>query len=224
MAPPDVTSSQGQRRVTASAGAAISDERQTLRRELRRRRAGLSPTEREQAAAAIASQLVAWAHFRQARRIASYHSVSAEVPTTEFNTWLQASHKSLYLPCLPVNRLGRLIFRRVTDHSQWCLNAYDIPEPQPSRSRAPAINPAFLDMVLVPLVGFDELGNRMGMGAGFYDRSLAFRRLRRVWQRPRLVGLAYACQQVDRLPTEAWDVPLDAIVTENGIITPHSSK
>lgn len=223
MAPPDVTSSQGRRQATAHAGDAVSDQRQTLRRELRRQRSELSAGQRNQAAAMIAAWLAHWPAMQRARHVASYHSVYAEVCTRELNTWLLASRKTLYLPCLPVNRLGRLLFRRVTEQTRWCLNAYDIPEPQASRSRAPARNPAFLDLVLVPLVGFDELGNRMGMGAGFYDRSLAFRRLRQHWQKPRLVGLAYACQQVDRLPTQPWDVPLDAIVTENGIITPRSS-
>ena len=72
-----------------------------------------------------------------------------------------------------------------------------------------------LDLVLVPLVGFDGAGNRLGMGGGFYDRSFAFLGQRR-WRRPRLVGVAFDLQRVDRLPRRAWDVPLDAVASERG--------
>lgn len=223
MAPPDAISSQGRRPATAHAGDAISHQRQLLRRELQSRRAGLSPGEQAMATAAIVHQLLRWPAFRRAQRIASYYSVASEVCTREINGWLENSSKQLYLPCLPVHRLGRLLFREVTVQTQWCMNAYRIPEPKPSRTAAPTVNPTFIDVILVPLVGFDELGNRMGMGAGFYDRSLAFRRSRQVWQHPRLVGLAYACQQVDRLPTQSWDVPLDVIITEQRIIDLNSA-
>ena len=73
-----------------------------------------------------------------------------------------------------------------------------------------------LDVIFMPLVGFDARGSRVGMGKGYYDRALAFLHHRRTWRRPLLVGLAFACQQVDALPTRAHDVPLDHIVTEAG--------
>ena len=78
-----------------------------------------------------------------------------------------------------------------------------------------------LDVVLVPVVGYDRRGNRLGMGAGFYDRALR-RRLdaRRAWRRPRLVGVAFACQELPGIAASPWDVPLDLIVTEQGIVVP----
>ncbi|MGB1581716.1 MAG: 5-formyltetrahydrofolate cyclo-ligase [Nevskiales bacterium] len=192
--------------------------RQDLRKRLKRQRAGLRRLERERADQAIVRHLLGWSAFRNAKRVASYYSVASEVSTRTLNTWLVNSQQSLFLPCLPVARPGRLLFCEITSQTRWSLGQYQIPEPLPSARSAPRINPAFLDIILVPLVGFDAHGNRMGMGAGYYDRSLAFRRYRRIWRKPLLVGLAYACQQVDKLPAQAWDVPLDLVITEQAII------
>jgi 5-formyltetrahydrofolate cyclo-ligase len=98
-------------------------------------------------------------------------------------------------------------------------NAYGIAEPVASATVR--ISPRDLDAVLMPVVGFDRHGNRLGMGAGYYDRAL--RHLRdgsRRWRRPRLVGLAFACQEVERIVPSTWDIPLDVVVTERGVIVP----
>jgi 5-formyltetrahydrofolate cyclo-ligase len=94
-------------------------------------------------------------------------------------------------------------------------NHLNIPEPhhRPAQRR----RAGQLDLILMPLVGFDEHGNRLGMGGGFYDRSLAFRRTRRHWRKPLLIGVAFELQRCPPLPTAAWDVPLDGIVTEHGL-------
>jgi 5-formyltetrahydrofolate cyclo-ligase len=74
-----------------------------------------------------------------------------------------------------------------------------------------------LSVVLMPLLGFDGAGTRLGSGAGYYDRVFAFRRRRHSWHRPLLVGVAFACQRVDHIELGRHDVPLDAIVTEQGV-------
>jgi 5-formyltetrahydrofolate cyclo-ligase len=74
----------------------------------------------------------------------------------------------------------------------------------------------WLDLVLVPLVGFDARGNRLGMGGGFYDRHFAFLRNRQAWRRPLLIGIAFDVQRVPRLSGASHDVPLWGIVTERG--------
>ena len=76
----------------------------------------------------------------------------------------------------------------------------------------------WLDIVFVPLVGFDDSGMRLGMGAGYYDRAFGFLRLRRAWRAPLLVGIGYASQEVDRIVSAAHDVPLDLVITELGVI------
>ncbi len=70
---------------------------------------------------------------------------------------------------------------------------------------------------MMPLVGFDADCNRLGMGGGFYDRTLDYLRWHRAWNRPRLIGLAHACQQVARIEPQPWDIPLEAVVTECAI-------
>lgn len=74
----------------------------------------------------------------------------------------------------------------------------------------------WLNVVFMPLVAFDDNGNRLGSGAGFYDRALAFRRLRRHWRGPLLIGLAFSAQQVESITATAQDIPLDAVITERG--------
>ena len=94
------------------------------------------------------------------------------------------------------------------------LNRYGIPEPGgPDRRDA-----RFCDLVLLPLVGFDARGHRLGTGGGYYDRALAFRRLRRYWRGPRLVGLAHSSQALEAIRPLPTDVTLDAVITERGTI------
>ena len=80
------------------------------------------------------------------------------------------------------------------------------------------MNARRLDVMLLPLVGFDSEGRRLGMGGGYYDATLAYLRSRRRWRKPLLVGVAYACQQLKEVPAEPWDVRLDMILTEKGLI------
>ncbi len=94
------------------------------------------------------------------------------------------------------------------------INRLGIEEPQGSRT----LSPRRLDVVFLPLVGFDAHGVRLGAGGGYYDRAFAFRRWRHVWHAPRLIGIAYSFQQVDRITPAAHDVLLDAVVTEKGML------
>jgi 5-formyltetrahydrofolate cyclo-ligase len=91
-------------------------------------------------------------------------------------------------------------------------NLYGISEPRPIE----LIDPRALDLVLTPLVAFDDNGNRIGVGAGYYDRCFAFLRLRRHWFKPKLVGTAYGLQRIGPVDPNPWDVPLWGAVTENG--------
>ncbi|HET8817639.1 MAG TPA: 5-formyltetrahydrofolate cyclo-ligase [Pseudidiomarina sp.] len=180
-----------------------------LRRELLTARASLSSAERQAAAAQIMQRLQQLPEFQQPIRVGSYVSVHAEVSTQALNQWLLQAHQ-LAVPVLHPFRAGNLLFLNVTPNTQWHSNAFKIPEP---KLRCPDIAPlATLDVLLVPLVGFDRHGNRLGMGGGYYDRTLA------AWQAGRLprllpIGLAYDQQCVASLPAQAWDVPLPRIIT-----------
>ncbi len=71
-----------------------------------------------------------------------------------------------------------------------------------------------LDLILLPLVGFDTHCHRLGMGKGFYDRSLEFLNHRQHWRKPHILGLAHDFQRVESLPADPWDVPLQGVVTD----------
>ncbi len=186
-----------------------------LRRELRRRRAQLPVEESRRAAWGLAARLAATHWFRSARHIACYLANDGEIDTTAVIARILRAGKYCYLPVLAPRDHDRLWFAPYEDGMPLRPNRFGIPEPVvPARSlrRAQA-----LDLVLLPCVAFDAGGRRLGMGGGFYDRSLAFLGQRGHWRRPRAVGLAYEFQRVDRLPAEPWDVPLDGIVTEERV-------
>jgi len=94
-------------------------------------------------------------------------------------------------------------------------NRFGIPEP-PLKHRHIRM-PWGLELILLPLVAFDSDCNRLGMGGGFYDRTLAYLRHRCCWRRPRLIGVAHECQRVEGLPVNEWDVALDAVITERRV-------
>jgi 5-formyltetrahydrofolate cyclo-ligase len=123
--------------------------------------------------------------------------------------------KEVYLPILPASGGERLRFARVLPGVELVANRYGIAEPRVfARDLTKAED---LDLVLLPLVAFDERGNRLGRGAGFYDKTLAFLHRRRHLRKPRLLGLAHDFQRLAKVPTDDWDVPLDGIVTDRTV-------
>ncbi|MFN2310017.1 MAG: 5-formyltetrahydrofolate cyclo-ligase [Gammaproteobacteria bacterium] len=183
-----------------------------MRGELRAARRALSAAERQRAAEDCAHRLVGQALFRNARRIAAYLPSDGELDTAPLIARAWAMGKQVYLPVLLPQGENRLWFVRYNPDTPLRRNRFGIPEPE----RAPhtRVSPLALDLVLAPLVGFDAQGHRLGMGGGFYDRSFAYLLRHSRWLRPRLIGLAYDFQRLDRLDAQAWDVPLRAIATE----------
>jgi 5-formyltetrahydrofolate cyclo-ligase len=194
----------------------LAEQRRRLRRELRRRRAALSSDVRSHHSDRLVRHLALAHELRGSRRIALYLPNDAEIdPTGLFERPLRPGRR-LYLPVLRPGPNARLWFARYEPGERLVLNRFSIPEPVARGRRL--TRPLDLDLVLVPLVGFDRHGHRLGMGGGFYDRSFSFLRHRtRGWHRPVLIGTAFACQQIDEIPPEPWDVPLDAVATEDGI-------
>jgi 5-formyltetrahydrofolate cyclo-ligase len=195
------------------------ENRQSLRRELRlelrQRRRALSPQQQQLAAEHLCKRIARQPIFLRSKRIALYLPNDGEIdPTPLLHAALQRG-KACYLPVLKPGPENRLWFVRFDEHTRMEPNRYGIPEPKADpRNRVRAEN---LDMVLMPLVGFDAEGNRMGMGGGFYDRTFAFKHQTQN-HRPYLLGLAHSCQQVDKLDTEHWDIPLHSIATESQIL------
>ncbi|QIW16401.1 5-formyltetrahydrofolate cyclo-ligase [Pasteurellaceae bacterium RH1A] len=182
----------------------IQDQRQALRKQMQAARLKLSPIEQKQAEQNIIEPALELIHQYQAQNIAFYLPFKGEISPLALMKRLQAAGKSLYLPVLHPFSPGNLLFLHYHDESQLELNRFGIQEPKLDvRQVLPLCK---LDLIFTPLVACDKAGNRMGMGGGFYDRTLA--------QAPHLisVGLAHTCQQVESLPIESWDMPLKHII------------
>lgn len=198
----------------------LQAQRKALRQALRRRRRGLSPYQQKLAAANLCRQLKSLPEVQRARRVALYLPNDGEIDATALLPWLRRRGAKAYLPVLRPLSDNRLWFVHYHDATPMVANRFGIREPHTRHGahRARRVFPWALDLVLLPLVGFDADGNRMGMGGGFYDRTFEFVHHRR--PRPRLIGVAHECQYVERLPVASWDVPLDAIVSDTRVIRP----
>lgn len=197
----------------------ISRQAKTTRKQLRRRlraaRRSLSLRQQRQAGLKLARTLLGHPMVQRSRHIGIYLPNDGEIDPTPFITLARRHGKICYLPVLhPVFR-NQLWFYRFDQNTPLRANRFGIPEPaQPNSERRAAWA---LDLVLLPLVGFDLEGGRLGMGGGFYDRTFAYRL--KGYHGPGLIGLAHALQLVDRLPVAEWDVPLDDVVTDHGALS-----
>lgn len=184
-----------------------------VRRDMRARRRGLPPAARADAALAIAATLLSSRTLGAARTIAAYVAADGEADPGPYVAAARGRGRRLHLPVLGPPGLDGLRFVRTEADQPLRPNRFGIPEP----ADGPTVDPRFLDLVLLPLVAFDAAGTRLGMGAGYYDRAFSFRRQRRHWRGPHLIGVAYSFQQVDALERKPWDVPLDGVVTEEAL-------
>ena len=181
-------------------------ERDALRRQLRDRRRTLSAAQRIAAADALADRLLQLPQMPASGYVAGYWAMDGEIGLHAFQVRLPAP--AVY--CLPILDEGRsLRFAPWRPGDPLVTNRYGIPEPDVLPGSA--LPAAEMAMVVLPLVGFDAHCNRLGMGGGWYDRTLAFRTARRT---PLLVGAAFALQQVEALTPRPWDVRLDLVCTE----------
>ena len=146
-------------------------------------------------------------------RIAVYHAYGAEADLTPLTSRAWQRHCTVFLPVITDQRRSRMEFFRYGPDTPLASNAFGIPEPPADPSEHIAAR--HLDIVFMPLVAFDLQGWRLGSGAGFYDRCLRHLHATRLWRRPKLIGVAYAQQHVDRLDPCPWDVPMDAIITQS---------
>jgi 5-formyltetrahydrofolate cyclo-ligase len=193
-------------------------ERRELRAAMRSCRMALSRRQRAHQAELAAQAFARSWLFRQSRAVAGYLARQGEMDPAPLLKRALAMHKQVYLPVLHALDGYHLWFAPYRPGDPLRPNKFGIPEPVcPLRRMRRAQD---LDLIMVPLLAFDRLGQRLGMGGGFYDRTLAFRLRRRFWKRPRIIGLAYSFQKVDVIPSRPWDVPLDGVVTERNAWLP----
>ena len=180
--------------------------RNQLRQQIRKTRANLTALQQQQAEDSITQQALALIEERNAQHIALYVSFDGEISTDKLIKILWAQDKQVYLPVLHPFNPNHLLFLRYLPDTPMLKNKFGIWEPKFNVQNVLPLDE--LDILFTPLVAFDKQGNRLGMGGGFYDRTL------QNWQNSSFipVGLAHQCQQVEQLPTEAWDVPLHQIL------------
>jgi 5-formyltetrahydrofolate cyclo-ligase len=188
----------------------LRKRRQALRREMRARRRALSPEERIRADRALRTHVRSLPAFRAARRIGVYIAFDGEPDLGPLITCVASRTKRFFVPVL---RGADMHFAALVHDAHLARNFFGILEP----SAGEAVDARTLDLVLTPLVAFDARGARLGVGRGYYDRRFAFLRARKRWLKPKLLGIGYALQEVPSLEMRPWDVPLWAIVTENGV-------
>lgn len=205
--------------MTSDAADSSAAERRALRREYRTARRALPLATRRAAAESAARVLANSRLLRPGARVAAYLPADAELDPGPIVALARARGCRVYVPVIVDARAARMRFGPIdAPRPAWRVNRYGHAEP--GRRPALLVSAPALDLVLVPLVAFDSAGNRLGMGAGYYDRAFAFLRHRSCWQRPRLVGLAYDRQRAPSLPAAPWDVPLWGVLTESGLHRP----
>ena len=174
--------------------------KQALRKYFRDRRHHLSSFLRQQAAQQLLDIVLQHRLLDEKQFIACYLSQDNELNLTPLIDYLWQQNKAVYLPVIAQERLVFKLYRKDT---RMHVGPYGILEPETIET----ISHDQLDLVFVPLVAFDQSGNRLGMGKGFYDKTFQD-------QRSVLMGVAYACQEAENLPVDCWDVPLSGVITE----------
>jgi len=186
---------------------------QKLRKEILNKRAKLALNFQQQAAIKVANFISNTNIFKNSKRIAAYFPMRGEVDPRLLIERAWQENKICYLPIIMNNY--KLLFAEYNKNDLLINNRYNIPEP--CRETCKLINPKDLDIVIMPLIAFDTNGNRLGTGAGYYDRTFAFTKQLPRRNKPYLIGIAYEFQKTLDLSPQPWDVPLNMIVTETQI-------
>jgi len=188
-----------------------------LRKHLRAQRRSLGTADHRYRSKLAAKAVAGMSMFRSGKRVALYLPFDREADTAALIAAARRRGVRLFVPVIVDRRHSRIRFYPLEGKTRRGVFGIAVPSSQalPTASR-------WLNLIVIPLVGVDALGRRLGMGGGFYDRALEFRRRRRNWPGPRLVGLAFDCQRTESSFAEPWDVSLDSLATESGL--QHYSK
>ena len=181
---------------------------QQLRKKALTARRSLSADMRAAASEIICKKVVASNAFKSSQLIACYLPMRDEVDTHFIIERAWRANKRIFVPIVRNNE--NMLFREMRPNTTLIRNSMSIWEPE-----AGAIaSPRELQMVVTPLVAYDQSNNRIGMGGGYYDRHFSFLRHRKVWLKPKLIGLAFECQKVEEITPNAWDIRLFKVFSE----------
>jgi 5-formyltetrahydrofolate cyclo-ligase len=179
----------------------------TQRKNALNARRSMSVENRASASAIISNKVIHSHEFFAAKSIACYLPMQDEVDPTLIIERAWRANKRIFCPV--IGNDGNMIFRKLDRDTILQRSSFGLWEPNDSES----ISPKQLDLVVTPLVAFDENNNRIGMGGGYFDRCFSFLRNSRTWKRPKLVGVAFACQKIKKIDANPWDVPVYDVVT-----------
>ena len=182
-----------------------------IRQQIRSQRRSLSEEEQHHNAKNLSKQIQRTNVFRYAKKVALYLSNDGEIDPSFIIQQAWNMGKQVYLPVLSPLK-NQLYFSPYQYDSKMKPNRFGILEPDCNPKNWTSAQQ--LDVLFLPLVAFDSRGNRIGMGGGFYDRSLAYLSMRKYFRKPKLIGLAHEIQQQESLKHEKWDIPLNQIITE----------
>jgi 5-formyltetrahydrofolate cyclo-ligase len=186
--------------------------KEKIRKHIRAQRRSLSTADHRHRSSLAAKAVAGLPMFRAGKRIALYLPFDRETDTAALIGAARRRGVRLFVPVIVDRRHSRIRFYPLDGKTRRGVFGIAVPSslarPLPSR---------WLNLIVVPLVGVDTAGRRLGMGGGFYDRALEFRRRRRHWAGPHLVGLAFDCQRTDSTFAEPWDLSLDSLATESGL-------
>lgn len=175
---------------------------------LRQTRHAINHSNREKSAKRLLSKTQKLVTFKRGQKIAIYLLNDGEIDTKYIYNFLKKQGFCIYLPILVDKSLK---FAEINKHFR--KNRFGIKEPISTQ----ILSAKQMNIIFMPLVGFDKNKNRIGMGGGFYDRTLVFKKRQQNYKNPKLYGLAFDCQKVDTLNAKPWDVPLNAIITPTTI-------
>lgn len=188
--------------------------RDSIRNTIRQSRRALTPEQQTIASVHLNTRLSKIINKYNAKHVAVYLSNDGELNTINFIQWCWAQNIKTYLPVIHPFSKGHLLFLHYHQNTEMKANQYGILEPR--LNVLDIIPTKALDIIFTPLVAFDETGNRIGMGGGFYDRTLAkwYQHLQEnIKTKPQPIGIAHDCQKVEQIPVEIWDIPLPEIIT-----------
>jgi 5-formyltetrahydrofolate cyclo-ligase len=208
---PTCCSGREQRSKTAFAGSAIPLQMQATK-QLRVERRALREQDHRHRSLAAARAIMRLRFFRAGKRVALYLPFDGESDTAALIAAAQRRGVQVFVPVISHRRHARLRLYPLTGATAPGEFGISVP-----RLRLTPVSPQWLDLIVIPLVGVDAKGWRLGMGGGYYDRALAFRRRRRCWKGPHLVGLAFDCQRTKVKFADTWDLRLDSLATESGV-------
>ncbi|WP_027939408.1 5-formyltetrahydrofolate cyclo-ligase [Anaerobiospirillum succiniciproducens] len=186
--------------------SAYKEWRKNARNEIRQKRKALHEDEVAKCSELVRRVVLEHEFLKQNRCIASYHSFSGEIDTVEINKALRLAGHHMALPVIHPEEKGLMDFYSYEKPEDLILNRFKIPEPVVSEENL--VQPHNLEVVIVPLVGFNEKGERLGMGGGYYDRML-----KKISCECLTLGLAYDFQLIPEIKSQPWDMPLDEVIT-----------